>query len=182
MPSLSEQQAALRHAYLGGGLGAAVSGVVWLIGGVAALRLGIPTGYTVLFLAGLLIFPLSTVLEKLLFRRAPVPPGNFGGPLVMETLPGMLGFMVLAFLLMDSHPEWAFPLAAIGVGTHYFPFKTAYGHRGYWVVGAVVTALGFAAILHGVPSAGVFPFTIGIAEILFGAWMLWTQRRGSETL
>ena len=121
--TLAEFQADLRRAYLGGGIGAVVSGLVWAAAAVVHSLHGLSAGYTTLFFGGFVIFPLSTLLEKVFFKRGPLRPGNPGGGLVMETLPAMLSVLVICFWLIDIRPDWVFPLAAIAVGTHYFPVQ-----------------------------------------------------------
>ena len=92
--TLAHDQADLRRAYLGGGLDAVVSGLVWLTAAVTATVAGTATGYAALFFGGFLIFPLGTLVEKLLFNRGGVRAGNPGGMLVIETLPAMIGVLV----------------------------------------------------------------------------------------
>jgi len=169
--TLAEHQADLRRAYLGGGLGAIVSGSVWLAAASAASFAGMATGYMTLFFGGFLIFPLATLIGKLFFKRPAVRPDNPGGPLVMETLPAMIGVLVIGFLLLSIRPEWVFPLAAIAVGAHYFPFKTAYGDKTYWVLGAAMMAVGFASLMMGLLSGIAAAYAIAVIEIVFGLWL-----------
>lgn len=169
--TLTDDQADLRRAYLGGGLGAVVSGLVWLTAAVTASVAGMATGYTALFFGGFLIFPLGTLVEKLFFKRGGVRAGNPGGGLVMETLPAMIGVLVIGFLLLDIRPDWVFPLAAIAVGGHYFPFQTAYGDKSYWLLGGVMMAVGFASLMMGLFGGIATAFAIAAIEILFGIWL-----------
>lgn len=169
--TLAHDQADLRRAYLGGGLGAVVSGLVWLTAAVTATVAGTATGYAALFFGGFLIFPLGTLVEKLLFNRGGVRAGNPGGMLVIETLPAMIGVLVIGFLLLDIRPDWVFPLSAIVVGAHYFPFRTAYGDRTYWVLGGLMMAVGFVSLMMGLFSGIVTAFAIAAIEIAFGVWL-----------
>lgn len=174
--TLEEYQADLRRAYIGGGLGAVVSGLVWFAAALVQTLYGVSLGYTVLFFGGFLIFPISLLLEKVFFKRAPLQPGNPGGALVMETLPAMIGVLVIGFLLIEIKPDWVFPLAAIAVGAHYFPFKTAYGDRTYWVLGAVMMAIGFASLMMGWLGSGAVAFGIAMTEVVFGIWLILRNR------
>lgn len=175
--TLSEHQADLRRAYLGGGLGAIVSGMVWLAAAITASRAGIGVGYTALFFGGFLIFPLATLIEKLFFKRPAVHPNNPGGALAMETLPAMIGVLVIGFLLLDIKPDWVFPLAAIAVGARYFPFRTAYGDRTYWLLGALMMAIGFASLILGLFGGIITAYAIAVTEIIFGVWLTVRNRR-----
>lgn len=175
--TLAEHQADLRRSYLGGGLGAIVSGVVWLAAAITASRAGIEVGYTALFFGGFLIFPLATLIGKLFFKRPAVRADNPGGALAMETLPAMIGVLVIGFLLLNVKPDWVFPLAAIAVGAHYFPFRTAYGDRTYWVLGALMMAVGFASLTMGLFGGIITAYAIAVIEITFGIWLTGRNRK-----
>ena len=62
-------------------------------------------------------------------------------------------------------------LAAIAVGVHYFVFKTAYGMRTFWLLGAAITLLGLAAIYRALPLPGGLALWVGLVELGFGAAM-----------
>ena len=69
---VEEYQADLRRAYVNGGPGAIISGIVWLAAGMTAkLNTDIATGFYVLFFGGMLIFPISKLLHA---------PGVFFSP------------------------------------------------------------------------------------------------------
>ena len=175
--TLSEFRADLRRAYVGGGPGAVVSGLVWLVAAIVTARHGVGVGYSALFFGGFLIFPLGMLAVKLLFRPAPEAKGNPGGALVMETLPAMLGVLAFGFLLVELAPDWVFPLAAIAVGAHYFPFRTAYGDRTYWALGAAMTSVGALAIWTEALEASLVPWLIAALEIAFGTALTLRHRR-----
>ena len=63
------------------------------------------------------------------------------------------------------------PLAAIMVGTHYFAFRTAYGDRTFWLLGALVTLAGLAAIYRFTPLPGGVTLAVALIELAFGAWL-----------
>ena len=177
MTDLTAMQADLRRAYLGGGVGAIVSGLVWLVAALVAQQAGLRTGYLALFIGGMLIYPVSTLFERHVLRVPAEAKGNPGGPLVMETLPAMLGGLLFAFLLIDLRPDWVFAVAAFVVGAHYFPFRTAYGDRTYWVLGGVVAALGAGTIWAGLPPAGMLPWLVAAVEIMGGVFLIAKTRR-----
>ena len=79
MDELLKAQADLRYSYLRGGPGAFVSGLVWLVAAAVAQARGVAIGFTVLFLGGMLIFPLWTLLVRAVFRR-PSPSKDNPGP------------------------------------------------------------------------------------------------------
>ena len=166
-------QAELRRAYVRGGPGAVVSGLVWLAAGSTAAGSGVPAGFTVLFFGGMLIFPISALLVRAVFRRPPPPRENPGGLTVIETVFPMIGGLLAAWLLMGSRPDLVFSVAAIAVGAHYFGFRTAYGDWTYWVLGGVMCVVGLGAIFARMPSASAVPFVIAAIEVGFGVWLTW---------
>ncbi|NNU16087.1 hypothetical protein HK107_07105 [Parvularcula sp. ZS-1/3] len=168
----AEYQADLRRAYIGGGPGAFVSGIVWLVAAIIAEARGVGSGFVALFFGGILIFPLSSLLVRLFAKREGPVKGNPGGLLVTETLPGMFLGLLIAWVVIDSQPEWVFPIAAMAVGTHYFPFRTSYGDVLYWVLGGIMTSVGFVALMGTVALPFSVPFVIAGIEIVFGVILI----------
>ncbi len=164
-------QLELREAYVHGGPGTIVSGVVWLVAGVAATYYNVSTGFVFLFFGGMLIFPITTLAIRVFFRRPPVSKGNPGGLTVVETVFPMIGGLLAAWLLLPHRPEFVFPLAAIAVGTHYFGFRTAYGDTTFWILGAIMCFVGVSAIFIRMPAQQVVPYLIAVIEIIFGLWL-----------
>jgi hypothetical protein len=137
----------IRRAYVHGGPGAMVSGLVWAIAtGAIAVR-GTGVGFTTLFLGGMAIFPLSKAVVTLGFRRAGEAKANGLGLLALESTIMMIGMLFVAWLLLPLRPEFVFPIAAMAVGLHYLPFRTVYGDRTFWAMGAAITVVGVAGVL-----------------------------------
>lgn len=95
-------------------------------------------------------------------------PSNPGGTTVIETVFPMIGGLFAAWLLLPYRPDFAFPMAAIAVGTHYFGFRTAYGDWTNWIVGGVMCVVGVAAIFIRLPAPNIVPYIIAGIEIAFG--------------
>ena len=169
-------QSELRDSYVHGGPGAVVSGFVWLAAARTASTSDIATGFTVLFLGGMLIFPVATVIVRSLFHRAPPSKDNPGGRTVIETIFPMLGGFLAAWLLMPHRPDLVFPLASIAVGAHYFGFRTAYGDATYWVLGSALCLVGVAAIFIEIPQGTAVPYIVAAIELAFGVWLTWIGR------
>lgn len=164
---ISDAQLDLRRAYVGGGPGIMVSGLVWLVATFVLRSQGVGTGFTVLFIGGMLIYPASKLLCRVLFRRPNDAPGNPFGMAVLEGTIAMIGGLFAAWLFLPLRPELVFPLAAIAVGTHYFIFKTVYGDRSFWLLAAIVTAVGLADILVA-PMRGLAAPLVAVTELAFG--------------
>lgn len=122
------------------------------------------------------IFPLSKLALSVFFRRQPESKSNPGGLIVIETVFPMIGCLFAGWLLLPHRPEFVFPVAAIAVGAHYFGFRTAYGDWTYWVLGAVMCAIGVFSIVAAIPSASLVPFVVAGVEVLFGFWFIAQDR------
>lgn len=169
---IESAQLELRKAYLRGGPGAIVSGLVWLTAGVVSRVYGIRIGFAVLFFGGMLIFPTAAFIVRTLLRRVPESKTNPGGLTVIETVFPMIAGLFAAWLFMPFRPEFVFPLSAMAVGSHYFGFRTAYGDWTNWGLGGVLCVVSVLSIIVKVPSADVLPFVVACVEMAFGAWLV----------
>lgn len=179
MTSNSEYQAELREAYVRGGPGAIVSGIIWLAAGTAAAYSGVANGFYLLFFAGMFIFPISKVVLAVFFNRQAESKDNPGGLIVIETVFPMIGGLLAAWLLLPHRPECVFPVAAIAVGAHYFGFRTAYGDWTYWGFAGVLCGIGVSSIFNGLPDSKLVPFIVASVEIAFGCWFIYSDIRWS---
>lgn len=168
-------QSELRQSYLHGGPGTVVSGIIWLIAGIIVGRFDVSVGFTALFFGGMLIFPITTLIVRVLLRRAAPVKENPGGTTVVETIFPMIGGLFGAWLLIPHRPDFVFPVAAIAVGSHYFGFRTAYGDSIFWILGSAMCVTGFAAIFTGMPTVNAVPYVIAAIEIAFGLWLVWAD-------
>lgn len=167
--NIEEAQRDVSRAFVGGGPGVLVSALVWLAAALVERRHGIAPAFATLFFGGMLIFPVSMLVARLAFRRAKEAPGNPLGPVALESTVAMIGGLFAAWLLLDLRPNLVFPLAAIAVGTHYAVFKTIYGDRSFWVLAALLTALGgLAALERWTPPGGVI-LAVAVVEAAFAA-------------
>lgn len=164
----AQAQADLRRAFVGGGPGVGISGLVWLTAAAVAARSDVATAFAPLFVGGMLIFPLAIAIARLGFRRAAPATGNPLGPLALESTVAMIGGLFAAWLFLRYQPGFVFPLAAIAIGTHYAVFKTVYGDRLYWVLGALITGVGLLDILAAPPPGGTI-LAVAAIELAFGA-------------
>lgn len=165
---LNEAHEDLRQAYVDGGPGTVISGLVWIAAAVAQARAGIGTGFAVLFFGGMLIFPLSLLVNRFWLRRPGESPENPFGRLVLESTVAMIGGLFAAWLFLRHDPALVMPLAALAVGAHYFAFRTAYGLFAFWGLGAVIVAMSVGAIYGVLPFAGSLVLAVGVVEIVFG--------------
>lgn len=165
--TIEEQQADQRRAFVGGGPGVFVSGSTWIVAALVERSHGTQTAFAALFIGGMMIFPVSSAICRLLFRRAASASGNALGGLGLESTIMMIGGLFAAWLFLDVRPELTFPIAAIAVGTHYLPFRTIYGDRLFWLLGGLITAVGVAGIVAAPPWLNVI-LAVGVVELVFG--------------
>ena len=164
---ISDAQRDIRRAYVGGGPGVIVSSAVWFAAACAQQWRGTSFAFTVLFFGGMLIFPVSMLISRLVFRREKEAKGNTLATTTLECTVAMIGGLFAAWLFLPFKPSFVLTLAAIAVGTHYAVFKTVYGLRLFWALGAVVTMIGLFDILVR-PIPGGVALAVAIAELAFG--------------
>lgn len=174
---LNSHQSDLRRAYVRGGPGAIVSGLIWLAAAFTATYSNVGNGFCLLFFGGMFIFPISKLIVKFVFGRESESRDNPGGLIVIETVFPMIGCLFAAYLLIPHRPEAVFPVAAIAVGAHYFGFRTAYGDWTYWFLGSILCLVGVGAILVNMPPSSWVPFVVAGVEVIFGIWFVVTARK-----
>lgn len=165
---IAEAQQDNRRALVGGGPGAFISGVLWLTSAVVLKQRGVGSAFALLFFGGMLIFPLSNLVSRQLFKRPPASKTNQLGRVALESTIAMIGGLFAAWLFLPSKPAYVFPLAAIAIGTHYAVFRTVYGNTLFWVLAGLITAVGVFDILGYVRFPGGPALAVGLLEIVFG--------------
>jgi hypothetical protein len=167
----SEAQREIRQAYVNGGPGAFVSSLIWLAAAIVERSSGVASAFTALFFGGFLIFPLSMLLSRVIFRRPGESADNPLRLIALESTIAMVGGLLCAWLFVRLQPAFTFPAAAIAVGTHYFPFKTLYGDKRYWLFGALLTAIGMIEIAARGTLPGGPILAFAVVEFLFAIWL-----------
>lgn len=168
---IERAQADVRRTYRAGFSGPLVSSLVWFAAAATYQWSSPSTAMAVLFLGGVLIFPLSTVVLKFMGGPAALPKGHPSASLAMQsafTVP--LGLLV-AIALGSYEPELFFPAALIIVGAHYLVFVSLYGMRLYAVAAAVLAGGGTVTLLW-LPDLGGIAGWAGGAALLFFAFVL----------
>lgn len=177
--TVDDAQAQVRAAFVGGGPGAIVSGLVWLAAAWVLAQGTRDQAFSTLFLGGILIFPLSSLICRFGFGRSASVKGNPLGLVALESTIAMIAGLIAAWLMLAVRPVAVFPVAALAVGTHYFAFKTAYGDRTFWVLGAALTMVGCAGLFW-LPGRDV-PLMLAFAliELAFGLILTLRDRGGT---
>ncbi len=141
---ITDAQADVRRTYRGGSVGQAVSAAVWATAGVVHLTASPAAGIAALFIGGTLIFPVTSLVLRLLGGPASLPAGHpmaaLGAQVALTVPVGMLVAVVLG--LQDA--DVFFPAATLVVGAHYLPFVHLYGDRLFAALAVALIASGCA--------------------------------------
>ena len=166
----------VRRVYRGGFSGPLVSALIWAAASAVYQWGPAAAAMAVLFIGGMLIFPLSSLVLKAMKGPAFLPKGHPSIALAMQsafTVP--LGLLV-AIALGTLAPSLFLPASLIIVGAHYLTFISLYGMRLYGVLAGVLVAVGAAAIFVAPELRGVSGW-IGAAVLLVSAIPLFVSYR-----
>jgi hypothetical protein len=169
---LTELQRDMRRAYVNGGLGVLVSGIVWVAAGIVTQNITLQAGMATLFFGGMAIHPLSLLLEKLIFKREKAVTHNPLEMLALQTTPFLIIGLVIGFVVSNTHADWFFAIALLAVGGRYLVFQTIYGIPHYIVLGALLIAVGFVVIWFLSLPAYQVAIAGGVIELLFSLAIL----------
>lgn len=133
-----QAQADVRRVYRGGFSGPLVSAIVWFAAS-AVYQVGSPAAaMAVLFFGGMLIFPLSSLVLKIMGGEAALPKGHPSISLAMQSAFTVPIGLIVAITLGVLEPTLFFPASLIIVGAHYLTFISLYG---MWLFGALAGVL-----------------------------------------
>jgi len=141
--TIAEAQREMRLAYYGGAPGMFTSATVWLIAAIVSLRGSPDRAIWTLFIGGVLIHPVSLLLNKALGRSAKHSAGNPFGSLALATTFWMILMLPLAYGASRLRLEWFFPAMLFIIGGRYLTFSTLFGTRTFWFCGAALAAAGY---------------------------------------
>lgn len=173
---LGEAQRDMRRAYVNGGVGIFVSGLVWAIAGLATLNVDLVSGMATLFFGGMLIHPLSLLLARRVFKRSKLRAPNPMEMLALQSTAFLIIGLVIAYLVSGTYADWFFAIALFTVGGRYLVFQTVYGMRLYLFLGVILIAIAAAALWLGITPAFV-AFAGGAVELLCSAFILVPAKR-----
>lgn len=169
----------VRHIYRGGFAGPLISALMWAAASAVYQWGSAAAAMAVLFVGGMLIFPLSSFVLKAMRGPASLPKGHPSiGLAVQSAFTVPLGLLV-AIALGTLAPSLFLPASLIIVGAHYLMFISLYGMRSYGVLAGVLVAVGTAAIFA-VPALRGASGWIGAAVLLVAAGFLFISHRADE--
>jgi len=173
---IEEAQNDMRDAYLGGGSGVLISGLVWIIAGIFAIYSSQQSSFILFFIGGMFIHPLGIVVDKLLKRRGKHSKGNPMGHLAIESTVILFVGLYLVYSLFQSHPNWLFPIMLLIIGVRYLIFQTIYGMKIYWILGLILILAGFIGLNSNQPFY-TFGIIGGLIELTFSTFIIQTDRK-----
>lgn len=175
--TIEEAQQDFRRAYVDGAVGVLVSGLVWIVAAAVARTQGIERGFAALFVGGMAIHPVSTLVCRRLFSRTKELAGNPLTGAALESTVAMIGGLFAAWLLIPLRPDFVFPVAAIAAGTRYAIFRTLFGNRVFWLLGALMSVVGVLGISRSAALIVQPAFAVGAIELVVATVMLMRVRQ-----
>jgi hypothetical protein len=167
MDSISAAQEDMRHAYSAGAPGIIASGTAWFAAALVVFFVSPTAGILTLIFGGMLIFPVSVLLCKVLGRTGKHSKDNPLAPLAIETTFWMLLSIPISIGAALYKIEWFFPAMILVIAGRYLTFSTLYGMRIFWLFGAVLVGAGALLV---VLEASVFQGALAgaLVEYVFG--------------
>ena len=132
----------------------------------------------VLFLGGMLIFPLAALVLKMMGGPAFLPKGHPATPLAIQSAVTVPLGLLVAVVLGSLEPTLFFPAALIIVGAHYLTFISLYGTWLFGVLAGSLVTVG-AVALFALPALREPSGWIGAAILLASAVPLYLNYRAS---
>ncbi len=179
MRSIADAQRDMREAYYGGATGAVTSATAWLVAAFVATFVNPTAGMWTLIFGGMLIFPVSVLLSKLVGRSGRHSEANPLAPLAMEGTVWMLISIPLAVGAAFYRVEWFFPAMMLVIAGRYLTFATLYGMRIYWAFGATLALAVIPLLTFEAPAAAGAFAGAGI-EYLYGIAIFTTFNPGTS--
>ena len=168
---MDEAQAEFRSVFLGGSIGQMVTGSIWLLSAAAGTWVSQIAGILLLFLGGMLIYPLTQLSLRAVGRGGALDPENPLGKYFLHSVIAMGATYPLVYAAVLYNINWFYPAFMLVTGAHYLSFILFYGMNQFGFLAAVLigSAIGLVMLLPGVFSAG--GWLTGIILITFGVFV-----------
>lgn len=173
---VKDAQSDVLRVYRGGFAGPLVSALVWLAA-AATYEWGSPgLAMAVLFLGGMLIFPLSVLVLKIIGGPSSLPKGHPSTALAVQSAATVPLGLLVAIVLGSLEPTLFFPAALVIVGAHYLTFISLYGTWLFGILAVCLVTLGTISFFLLPSLRGPSPW-IGAAILLVFAAPLYANFR-----
>jgi hypothetical protein len=143
-----DAQSEVRRVYLGGLVGNAVSGALWLASTGLSVWDSRKAAMVLLVVGGFFIYPVLSLVLRVLRRPASLSAANPFRSLAIQAAFVLPLSMPLVAPVVAYRPAWFYPAMMVLLGAHYLPFATLYGMRSFLVLGALLIASGMAIALY----------------------------------
>jgi hypothetical protein len=178
---IRDAQMEMRTVFLGGCAGSLASFLLWAASAALWTWVSARAGIITICAGGVLLFPLSLLILRLMGRRAALSRENPLAALARQAafiIPLCLPLVGAAALYRLG---WFYPALLIVVGAHYLPFVTLYGMPEYYVVGGLMIGAGLA-IGYYAPENLTLGGWAGAGILLISAYVLAraTERHGTR--
>ena len=173
---LKDAQRDMRRAYVNGGVGIFVSGLVWVIAGAVTFYVNLFSGMATLFFGGMLIHPLSLFLARRVYHRGRARAPNPLEMLALQSTAFLFIGLAIAYLVSGTYADWFFAITLLAVGARYLVFQTVYGMRLFLMLGLALITIAAVALWLGIAPAFV-AFAGGATELLISAFILVPAKR-----
>lgn len=167
MNNLQEVQADMRKGYGDGSIGVFISGIVWVTASIMVQYYTSQKGIWTLLIGGMLIFPLATLVGRLIGVKGAHAKNNPLGKLVMEGTIWMIMSIPLAYGLSLIKTEWFFQGMLLIIAGRYMTFASIYGLRIYYILASVLGLTAYV-LFKRETEASISALAGGLIELLFG--------------
>jgi hypothetical protein len=165
---VEDAQRDVRSVFMGGLVGQLVSGVLWLLSAGISTWVSTRSGIAVLCLGGVLIYPVTVLVLRMMGRSTALRANNPLSDLAMQisfTIPLGLPLVGAATLY---HLNWFYPATMIVVGAHYLPFVFLYGMRHFAALCGLMVGGGLMIGLYVNDTFSLGGWLTGATLVLFG--------------
>lgn len=170
--NVSEAQYEFRRGYMSGAPGVLASSLCWFAAAFTAWRISPEQSVWVLFIGGMLIYPVGLVIAKVLGASASASKTNPLAQLAIASTFWMIFALPLAYAISVQQLDWFFPAMLLIIGGRYLTFATLYGMNLFWALGLALAGAGFGSAVLNAPVALAAVTGAGIelffALVLFG--------------
>ena len=145
---VGDAQGEVRRVYLGGLVGNAVSGALWLASACLAVWTSQKAAMILLVAGGFFIYPVLSLVLRIMGRPASLSAANPFRFLAIQAAFVLPLSMPLVAPVVAYRITWFYPAMMVLLGAHYLPFATLYGMRTFLVLAAALIASGLAIALY----------------------------------
>lgn len=173
--TVPDAQREMRAAFANASVGGFVSGALWLASAAIGTWGSAHAAILALSLGGVLIFPVTMMVCRLLGFPGRLSPGNPLHNLGTEAALVVPLLLPVVFGAMHYKLSWFYPGLLVVVGAHYLPFVTLYGKPSFWALGMAMIVAGLGVGIYASQSFTLGGWVGGAMFVLYGVYS-WVTR------